>query len=489
MPSSPANARKRLLIGGAVAAAVAIALGAYLISRSHQKRHEAGPSGPVKRVVLVVIDTLRADALGCYGYGRPTTPSIDALAQEGVRFDRFYAASSWTLPSFASILTGVSPSVHGAGSVLPDAMMTSTRMKKDIETLPEKLKRVYTAAIVNNSFLSLGYGIGRGFQRFDAERSSFTNNRTATATTDAAIALLEKHGDEPMFLMVHYFEPHTPYLPPAAFEARFTMGERGTMDPASRDQFDLLHRSVLVPKPAEQKFMRGLYDGEVAYSDAELGRLVDWMRKSGALDDTWLIVTSDHGEEHWEHGEFEHGHRFENEVSRVPLVIRAPGGAWHAGERVATSARHIDLTPTILELFGQEKDASLEGESLLPRVGAKGQPDRPCYMEFHRRRGREQKALFDGRYKIITARDGSSGYFYDLSSDPAERHPMTEADPRYASLKAAMDGYTAKRMHGAGATPQKGEAPDMSPALIQSLQSLGYIEDGKKKGAPATTSP
>jgi choline-sulfatase len=464
--SSP-NKRKLIVIG--LAALLVCAAGSIgLIAFEHKARHASLSD---RRVVLVIVDALRADAVGSYGYPRHTTPAIDAIAREGVLFERFYAASSWTLPSVASILTGVSPSAHGAGYPVFAPWKTGTKVRADIPLLAEKLPGIYSAAIVNNTFLMPIYGFQRGFALYDARRSGFTWNRSATTTTNAAIGLLKAHEEGGLFLLVHYFDPHSPYTPPAELAARFAQGAQGTMDLRSKARFREMYEGRYVPPEPERLYLRGMYDGEVAYADQQIGRLVDWMRRRGMLDDTWLVITADHGEEHFDHGSFEHGHRFEDEVARVPLVVRAPGGAWHAGERIAASARQVDLLPTVLEIFGRKPDPSLEGESLLPFVGDAKRRDRPCYMEFHKR-GAQQRALFDGRYKIIAPVDGGEGYFYDLKADPGERTRLDSKDPRYAGLMSAMERYRKERIRAA---KEMGEVPSMSPTMLNSLQSLGYV--------------
>lgn len=461
-----------MLAGAAALAAGAAAIAGWLLLGKGTPGHTPFQS---RRVLLVVVDALRADAVGCYGYPRPTTPNLDALAEEGVLFERFHSASSWTLPSFGSILTGVSPSAHGAGRRTAGLGRNATSLREDVATLPERLPGAFTGAVLNNGFLTPAHGLHRGFGRYDNRPAGFRGNRSATKTTAAAISVLKAHADGPLFLVVHYFEPHTPYAPPEAFARRLGQGERGAIDVRSKDQFTEMYAGRHTPPPGERAYLRGQYDGEIAYADQQIGRLVRWMDRNGFLDDTWIAVTADHGEELWEHGSFEHGHRYEEEVTRVPLVLRAPGGEWHAGERVAATARHVDLLPTVLEIFAREPDPLLEGESLLGLVAAKERRDRPCYMEFHRR-GRDQRALFDGRYKIIVPVDGGEGHFYDLAADPGERRRLDARDPRYAGLEAALRRYRTDRVRGSPDDDGEGVGPDLDPPVLDSLRSLGYVD-------------
>jgi arylsulfatase A-like enzyme len=438
------------------------------------------------KVVLVVIDALRADALGCYGYPRPVSPSIDRLAAESAVFDTFHASAPWTLPSFASILTGVSPQVSkvrvsGGEDLrkLPGKKKGRriTVIHRQLPTLAELLPGVSTYAIVNNNFLHEQHGFGRGFGTYDFERAGFASYRQADETVKRALDWLGKNRQGPLFALIHLFDPHVPYYPPEKYRRRFGLGEKGRMRPRDYYQFRKIRDEKLVPTFAEKSYLRGLYDGEVRFSDDSVGELVEGMRRIGLLDSAWLVITADHGEEFWEHGGFEHGHRYEEELTRVPLLIRAPGGRWGAGRRVALSARHVDIAPTVLEWLDVERPAHLEGRSLLPMISGEEDGHRPAYME-HKLRGKLEVAWFDGRYKLIWWSGEHRDRLYDLLEDPGERRSLGEDHPMYRPLRKALIGYR-RSLDAAGEALGEDEAPEVEidEDLKEAMEKLGYFDE------------
>ena len=263
-------------------------------------------------LLIVVIDAVRADALGCYGYERGISPNIDALAAESIVFERFYSSSPWTLPAFGTLLTGVSPPVHGlklerdVGRGESGSRPAAGKPKKRrirvinpaLETLPEILGDVPSFAVVNNHFLHPKHGFDRGFDSYDQEPAGFAGYRRAEETTRAAMEKLRDLSGGPFFGLVHYFDPHVPYDPPEPFASRFGMGRKGRVDNRSYRQFMSIRRGGLQLRQAEKLYLRGLYDGEIAHADHWFGRLVDFLRDDGLLESTWLIVTAEIGRAH-----------------------------------------------------------------------------------------------------------------------------------------------------------------------------------------------
>jgi arylsulfatase A-like enzyme len=434
-------------------------------------------------VLLIVIDTLRADRLGCYGYeAQPTTPTMDRLAAEGIVFERFHAASPWTGASFGSILTGVSPQVHRAGarahksSKNAESIMgvRTTPLSKRIPMLPELLGEIATAAIMTNSFLHPSMGFDRGFDHYDHRNAGLDKSRRADTTTKAAVAWLEDHHAEPFFLLVHYFDPHMSYDPPKQYLAEFAPGPSGRIGCPFYDH-KRARSGELDPNAKEQAFIRGLYNAEVRFVDDQIGELIDAMKRLGVFDDTWLMITSDHGEEQFDHDSFDHGHRYEEEVVRVPLIIRPPDGEWKAGTRIPYSTRHIDLAPTILEWTGREPAPSMAGQSLMPLITGEEAAHRPAYMEFNIY-WLSRCALFDGRYKLIRATDSKNGWLYDLDEDPLEQKKLNRSHPRYAPLETQLEAVRKRLAKQASGTRQGAEEIELPPEVVESLRSLGYID-------------
>ncbi len=374
------------------------------------------PDAPRPNVLLVSLDSTRRDILSCYGRSSPhapdvaTSPAIDELAAEGVRFEQAYATTSWTLPSHMTLFTGLPELVH---AVELDELELSRRRIVLAEELREKGYR--TAGFYTGPYLDPAYGFGRGFERYEAawgedlaaaiEAEAALRARIATGepppdpaelsetllrvereshrdvtseqVTDLALEELRamQASGRPWFLFVHYFDPHYDYVPPAPYDARFDPDYAGALDghdfsenpaisvPAARPG-DWTRRERRV-SPRDLEHVRALYDGELAWTDRQLGRLLDELRASGALDRTIVVVTADHGDEFFEHGNIGHRKNLHEESIRTPLLIRYPPRL-PAGKAVAGVVTLTDLLATILDLAGLEPAKGTLSKSLVP---------------------------------------------------------------------------------------------------------------------------
>ncbi len=422
-----------------------------------------GPSYDPARpgIILIVVDTLRADHLGAYGYARGTSPRLDALAAGGAVFDAAWSAAPWTLPSIMSIMTSRYPSNH---RVENDGL----KLAADIPLLAETLRaRGYaTGAFVSHVYVSATFGFGRGFETFDDFELSRPGYRleaglepTADAVTDAALRWLKTQRGRPVFLFVHYFDPHWPYDPPAPYRDRFPSRYAGPLD-ASFDSISKF-QDPLVDIPADyRQFLVDRYDGEIAFTDAQIGRLLDGAAAAGRAERAWVVLTGDHGEEFKEHGSMGHGRQLYEESIRVPLVIgrlgaarAAPGGdpvgtdAGSAGRggvigrRVAIPVSGIDLFPTIAALSGATPPAGLQGRSLVDLLaggrttgggdpaGAGPPPDRPLVSETVRLNA-YRKAIRRDALKLIHSSGEERRELYDLDADPLERRDLSVLRPQ-----------------------------------------------------------
>ncbi len=434
-----------------------------------------------QKMVMVVIDTLRADRLGCYGYEKPTSPAVDALAAEGVLFETVHSASPWTAPSFGTIFTGVSPTVHGAGALLAKGHRSGVRthgvtvggIRKDLPTMAGLMpKGVKTAAFITNSFVSAELGMDRGFRHYDHRNAGNVSYRKADVVTNNAIEWLAENGEAPFFLLLHYFDPHMGYGPPKRY-IELLAPDKPPRIPIPFTDHGSARDGSLNPSDEDKRFISGLYDGEVRFVDDQIARVVEFLGTQGRLDDTWIVVVSDHGEEIFDHGSFDHGHAYYEEVTRVPLILRAPGGRWQAGQRVEASVRHVDLLPTVLALYDQPPLPHFEGKSLIPVIEGADTRDRPAYIEFNLFGG-QQCALFDGRRKIVWDTWGKKGYFFDLMEDPGEQNRLDSKHPTYRKLYKELRAVR-KRLEDAsrGKVFEKGA---LSEEAAEALKSLGYIE-------------
>lgn len=306
----------------------------------------------VDNVVLISIDTLRADHVGAYGYPRKTTPNIDRLAKESIRFSQAFSSTNWTLPAHAGMFSGMMSSGHGAIG-LKDAIRPQTQL------IAEHLNNagVTTGAFVSHVYVSEKFGFHRGFETFDYEQ-----HRSAAKQTDQAIDWMKQNGASPFFLFLHYFDVHAPYGDVEINPTRFTE------DPecyGPKAWADIASAAVEKDWPQFQCF-QDLYDGDLAYVDEHLGRLFDHLRTSGLLDRTLVIVTSDHGEMFGEYEAAGHGLTLFDPEIWVPLIMRFPDGAG-GGTELADLVSNVQLAPTILEVFGQTPFPT-DLPSLLPRL-------------------------------------------------------------------------------------------------------------------------
>jgi arylsulfatase len=470
----------------------------------------ADPTRP--DVVLVSIDTLRADHLGAYGRSPTITPEMDRIAREGVVFTRGLASSPWTTPSVASLLTGLPTIRHGAGRPL-SAGFTFRRspLEGRFTTLAERFAAAgyRTRGVVANAFLHPESGMAQGFDEFatpsgGAMMASFMRELPLTrlivaltpaekwgdyraqGVTDIALKWLGETDPRPLFLWVHYIDPHTPYqadpalLDPAVMsemmhQAHPPVREDGTVIGEVFAGTDLVRSGSLWLGPRDRERLQQYYAGEVAYTDAHVGRLFEALRARGAKRPVVAALTADHGEEFWDHGHFEHGHDYYREVTWVPLVFWG-AGAVPAGRTVTTVAGLIDVAPTLLELAGLPAMAGAatpgEGRSLAGHWST-GAADTAAPARFSGGNlyGLPAVLVEDGPWRFLLRANGMQE-LYDVSRDPQERSNRVLEHPEIAErYRRALEPQLASLMHtGEGAVAQK-----LTPEQLEALKALGYV--------------
>lgn len=430
---------------------------------------------PPRNVVLVVADTVRADHLGLYGHERPTSPRIDEWSARGVVFEQALATSPWTVPSFASIYTGHLPSRHGAARVAQDPKAPGVaigRLDDGVRTLAEILfeRGFATAAVVNNPFLHARGGLARGFSSYDHHPGNNWQMRRADAVVDRTLAWIDRPRDTPFLAVAHLFDPHLDYDPPEPFRGRFAEGYRGGIRYPVSD-LRRIRASRVARRPEDRRFIAGAYDEELLYIDAQIGRLLDGLDERGLLDDTLVILVSDHGEELFDHGSFEHGHSVYQELLRVPLVIWAPGA--HA-RRIAAPVSIADVLPTVLAAIGADAVPGIHGHSLWNAVLGGEAPAERVFIAENTLRGGEQKALVRWPHKLVLDVATDRARVFDLVRDPGETRDLASEQPDLrdrmrATLRATLDG--ARRRRAA-------ETVDFPPETIERLRELGYVDEG-----------
>jgi choline-sulfatase len=431
---------------------------------------------PPPNVVLVSVDTLRADALGTYGGPLPT-PTFDRLAAEGVVFERAFAPTPATAASHATLFTGQEPQRHGL-------LRNGESLAAGVTPLAEVFRGhgYATAGFVSSFVLDPRFGWSRGFDRYDADIAeagatlgkskpypgAFWSaerfggfDRRATATTDAARRWLEK-APEPFFLFVHYFDPHGPYVPPAVFADR-----------AASIVVPLDGRELPNVAPAQLEQLIRRYHGEVLYTDDSLAALLEAARR-GRMRPTVVAVTADHGEGLGQHRWLEHAVHLYDEQVHVPLLLSAPG-LLPAGRRVATPVALADVAPTLLELAGLPAPTPIDGRSLAAAARGESLAPRPIFgvrrlvsEEVGWDRG-VKLSVRDGRWKYIWASDAPHE-LYDLDADPAERRNVLA---EHADVAAALRGTIERHV---AALPQPKEAAPLSESTREALRALGYVE-------------
>ena len=463
------GAHLRRSLAGLVAVAVAVAAGC-----SAQEPAPASAASPPD-IVLVVIDTLRADRLGAYGADRPTSPQLDALAARGLRFERAYAHSGWTLPSMATLLTGRLPHEHGAGRSSEDTTRFG-RLPARVPTLAEALAAAgYTThAIVNNTFLAPEFGLHRGFGSYDYAGATNTRHRSAAESVERALAWLDG-GSRPAFLLLHVMEPHLDYAAPAPFAGRFAP-EAADDDagPSDAEVLGWLKDRYAPVSEAHQTVVRARYDEEVLAADAAVGALVRGLEARDRLATTLLVVTSDHGEEHWDHGGFEHGHTLRSELTRVPLILAGPGVAPGVVSAVVSQR---DLHFALRAVAGLEGAPEAVGECG-PRdlfALARGEaPDAPRLVLLENTRVRGQRlGAVDARHHLEVEPAGRRAEVWRIDERGADAEALTgeEADAAGRRLLERV-----ARCRG-GLEAVAIESPlTLDPALFEQLEALGYLE-------------
>jgi len=320
-----------------------------------------GSLGSTNTVLLISIDTLRADALSSYGNPRPTTPHLDALARDGVRFTAAIAPSPWTIPSHASILTGFEPGVVRATEKRPVA--------EALTTLPELLRDrgFATGAVVNFQYLDRKHGFAQGFDEFEFVRGK----RAAPRTIGIAADFLRRHRGRPQFFFLHRYDVHGPYDHPAPYAARY-VGRAETQSDGNIPFLERVHYADYLTGPKKVPsiaYLRAKYDGGVAKVDAQLGRLFETLKRLKLYDEMLIVVTADHGEAFFEHRVWVgHGLFLYEPELHIPLIVKPPTKLGIAGAVVEDPVSLVDILPTILEVTGHPYPGGIQGTSLLARL-------------------------------------------------------------------------------------------------------------------------
>ena len=438
------------------------------------------PGAKDPNLILITLDTTRADHLSCYGYQRQTTPNLDRFAADALRFTRCYAVTSWTLPAHASLFTGKFPSAHGA-QYDPEGPLELTqgiagnpawryyraRPLSDKEVTLAQILRAEgyaTGAVIAGPWLKQVFGLDLGFEEYDdenfidrgSEGGGELNGRPGEDVTRAAIDFVDRHADEPFFLFLNYYDPHSPWIPEEAFLKRFWKGPQPT--PEQRDEFN-----------------NALYDAELAYMDHHLGRFFEHLLQSGLYEESWIVVTADHGELLGDDGMYGHGNSLSQAEVHIPLIIKEPG-ADRPRRTDDSIVQQVDVMPHLLERLGLPKPPNMQGVPIpgrghpivaevypLPFMGA---------SKGWRQQG-DWRVIFHDRYKFAWSGNGTH-LLFDLEADPTEAENILEREPeRGERLERILTKYIEE-------LPEPGELGDVGQVdeeTLEMLRGLGYIGD------------
>jgi arylsulfatase A-like enzyme len=456
-------------------------------------------NGAPPNLILISLDTLRADHLGVYGYGQPVSPNIDRIARDGVTFEQCIAPSAWTTPSHASLMTGLNPTSHGSGNIGP------APLHDRLTTLAELIARngYLTAAYTGGSSVSGAMGFFQGFDRYsDGAAGSHERQGAVEEVFALGQRWIERNGNRPYFLFLHTYEIHSPYQPPDSFRRQLNLNQTLTR---ARFKDARLHTREVV----------ALYDAEIAYTDLVLGRFYDTLAAKGLLDNTVIMIVSDHGEEFMDHGGVNHAHTLYDELVHVPFILRSPQGPH--GLRIGEIVSLSDVFKTSLDLLDIPHEESTDSISVLSLLSDQPETvdpgrDSVVGLTYAPYSDRASVSIRTGDSKYIVSADwrdlrphadaslNNSNHglgllllgqlnaasnapvtrqeYFDLSTDPHERSNLaqthsTEAEQLRQKLSAVLLRF---KSDVARYALEDVVVNELSPENLEVLEAMGYLD-------------
>jgi len=499
------------------AAGTLVAGPASLLLRAGSVRPRLKADADHPNIILLTIDALRADHLSCYGYPKPTSPNIDRLASEGVKFNHAVSTAPWTFPAFSAIHTSMYPSELGISAYNVPLSQIGTQQRLDPlrTTLAEMLQGqgYRTQGIVTNPWLFPEFGMSQGFEGYivvdrphahdyDEILSNTLVGRVANRAEPAEATLrglyeammgpaglpvwdvradrvtaevlnwLEDHHQEQFFLWIHYIDPHYPFSPPAAYRPSIAGVSNERLDFLGSYNEEEIYTGRARLRPADRDAIVALYDGEIRYVDRYVGEVLDRMDALGLRENTLFMLSADHGDEFWEHGGYQHGHALYNELIHVPLIVRGPRG-FSAPQSIDSVVRHIDIAPTLAEIAGAPMHEDAHGVSLVPLLNGSETAPRVAFSEGLFLTS-EKKAAREGDHKLIYDPFSGASELYNLRSDPRERDNLATTELATTNaLKQMLFAWSAANEQKYATLPTSAQtAADQS--LIDALRAGGY---------------
>ncbi len=465
-------ARTEVHKAGAVLLALGLGLGAAACAGEV-------PAGRPTNVILISLDTLRPDYLSCYGHARETSPAIDALAARGVRFGQALSAAPWTLPSHATMFTGLYPSHHGVKDY-------AHRLPQESTTLAEVLGEhgFQTFAVINtwniaNPSFEIFQGFAAGDVHYVKESRPGPGATQVIANTGARVAetaqelLRTRDPARPFFLFAHFYDAHTDFTPEPEYRRRFVSPYAGALDGTTGQLYGLREAGVRLGE-ADLRFLRELYEAEIRQLDQVMAGLFAFLEEEGLTEETLIVLTSDHGEEFQEHGGLLHGRTQYEELLRVPLILAGPG--LPRGVVVEQPVGLIDLAPTVLARLGLTLPGHVDGLDLAPTWAGGVLAERPFFGEADHNNVVDGKPVVDikrmvrlGSEKLHFDRISARAQLFDLARDPREQHDLSADSPE---RMRALEALLARFAQDSRAGQESGQKP--SAAELDLLRQLGY---------------
>lgn len=451
------------------------------------KNQRPGPKPP--NVIVISLDTLRADHLGCYGYSKPTSPFLDSLAEKKgvVLFEQCISQAPNTAPSHMSLFTSLYPSVHAIPNIIPSEDSGGMVLNQAVKPMAQVFKEAgyQTIAVTDGGYLSPLFGFSKGFDSYHClyENVEKKITRAITALNSA------RSQEAPFFLFLHTYETHAPYVPPEPFRSRFSGSYNGWLKPycfAGKDAiaknkhlnaFKDIFKKRDTLNEEDVRYLKGLYDGEIAYTDHELKKFWRYLEKKQLLDNTCIIILSDHGEEFKEHGDMNHKQLYD-EVVHVPLIFQLPK-VWDQVKRKRISAQVslIDVLPTLTDLLSVKKLPFMQGRSLRPAWEREQElKNAPAFTSIisHHPTPHVVSIRHEDK-KLMEFLSGKAYFLFDLSNDPKELNNCLKNRPnRTMDLYKTLLNWRRKNKSLREDLKSSYSQEKMDKRLIQDLEQLGY---------------
>ena len=431
---------------------------------------ETAPKMP--NIIFILIDALRADHLGCYGYHLPTSPDIDELARSGTIFLNAYTASPFTVTSLASMFTGLYPWEHGV------IFVYDLHMDENLITLAEVLQKAgyQTVGFSAVYFLPTELGLSQGFELSDETCASSFFFGDAQCLTDQVIKWLEQEASPPFFLYIHYVSTHAPYRAPEFYQKLFSAGikkPKGEVGKGEILRFGKHRRWYQLPRsPTEEelKWLISQYDGEIRYANDQIARLLKYLRIKGIYEKSLFLITADHGEAFFEHKKMDHTEELHRQVARIPLILAGPGIP--SGKRIPQVVRTIDFAPTLLDYLGLAGLPQARGKSFIPLLKGVESESRPALSIRFLNRKKFQLSLIVHPYQLLFYQPKKKKIeLYRIDRDPAEKNNLALQEKELVEelFKLVPDYETVL-------SRKKIQPLTYSPETLKRLKSLGYME-------------